>query len=64
MRECLLEAAVAHPYIRGIRAANSSRNVQDPKSGAGQYFTPRPLIQGIVDLTGQARITSRLATAE
>ena len=25
------------------------RNAQDTKSGAGQYFTPRPLIQAIVD---------------
>jgi len=25
------------------------KNAQDIKSGAGQYFTPRPLIQGIVD---------------
>ena len=25
------------------------KNAQDTKSGAGQYFTPRPLIQGIVD---------------
>ena len=26
------------------------RNAQDIKSGAGQYFTPRPLIQAIVDI--------------
>ena len=26
------------------------RNAQDVKTGAGQYFTPRPLIQAIVDL--------------
>jgi type I restriction enzyme M protein len=25
------------------------KNAQDVKSGAGQYFTPRPLIQGMVD---------------
>jgi type I restriction enzyme M protein len=25
------------------------KNAQDTKSGAGQYFTPRPLIRGIVD---------------
>ena len=25
------------------------KNAQDVKSGAGQYFTPRPLIQAIVD---------------
>ncbi len=27
------------------------KNAQDTKSGAGQYFTPRPLIQAIVDAT-------------
>ncbi len=27
------------------------RNAQDVKTGAGQYFTPRPLIQAIVDAT-------------
>src|SRR3970040_1122487 len=27
------------------------KNAQDTKSGAGQYFTPRPLIQAIVDVT-------------
>ena len=26
------------------------RNAQDTRSGAGQYFTPRPLIKGIVDV--------------
>ena len=26
------------------------KNAQDIKSGAGQYFTPRPLIQAIVDV--------------
>ncbi len=26
------------------------KNAQDTKSGAGQYFTPRPLIKGIVDV--------------
>ncbi len=26
------------------------KNAQDTKSGAGQYFTPRPLIEGIVDV--------------
>jgi type I restriction enzyme M protein len=25
------------------------KNAQDTKSGAGQYFTPRPLIRAIVD---------------
>jgi type I restriction enzyme M protein len=28
------------------------KNAQDTKSGAGQYFTPRPLIEGIVDVMG------------
>ncbi len=28
------------------------RNAQDVKTGAGQYFTPRPLIQAIVDVMG------------
>jgi len=28
------------------------KNAQDTKSGAGQYFTPRPLIQAIVDVVG------------
>ncbi|OGT90187.1 MAG: hypothetical protein A2286_06545 [Gammaproteobacteria bacterium RIFOXYA12_FULL_61_12] len=26
------------------------KNAQDTRSGAGQYFTPRPLIQAIVDV--------------
>lgn len=26
------------------------KNAQDTKSGAGQYFTPRPLIQAVVDV--------------
>lgn len=26
------------------------KNAQETKSGAGQYFTPRPLIQAIVDV--------------
>ena len=28
------------------------KNAQDTKSGAGQYFTPRPLIQAMVDVRG------------
>jgi type I restriction enzyme M protein len=28
------------------------KNAQDVKSGAGQYFTPRPLIQAMVDVVG------------
>jgi type I restriction enzyme M protein len=27
------------------------KNAQDTKSGAGQYFTPRPLIQAMVDVS-------------
>jgi type I restriction enzyme M protein len=46
----LPEAAPAHPCARGIRASCSSKNAQDTKSGAGQYFTPRPVIQAIVDV--------------
>ncbi len=30
------------------------RNAQDTKSGAGQYFTPRPLIQAIVEVMAPA----------
>lgn len=30
------------------------KNAQDTKSGAGQYFTPRPLIQAIVDVVRPA----------
>lgn len=26
------------------------KNAEDTKSGAGQYFTPRPLIQAIVEV--------------
>jgi type I restriction enzyme M protein len=26
------------------------KNAEDVKSGAGQYFTPRPLIRAIVDV--------------
>ena len=28
------------------------KNAQDTKTGAGQYFTPRPLIRAMVDVTG------------
>jgi len=31
-------------------------NAQDPTSGAGQYFTPRPLIQVIVDAMARPEI--------
>jgi type I restriction enzyme M protein len=30
------------------------KNAQDVKTGAGQYFTPRPLIRAIVDVVGPA----------
>ena len=42
--EGLLEAAPAHPCARGIRTSCPSKNAQDTKSSAGQYFTPRALI--------------------
>ncbi|MGB5567685.1 MAG: N-6 DNA methylase, partial [Sedimenticolaceae bacterium] len=48
--EGLLEAAPARPCARGIRASCSAKNAQDTKSGAGQYFTPRSLIQAMVDV--------------
>ncbi len=48
--EGLLEAAPFHPWNRGIRTSCPAKNAQDTKSGAGQYFTPRPLIQAIVDV--------------
>ena len=34
------------------------RNAQDVKTGAGQYFTPRPLIQAIVDVMKPAPDTT------
>src|SRR5260370_8719008 len=30
------------------------KNAEDTKSGAGQYFTPRPLIRAMVDVTAPA----------
>ena len=34
------------------------RNAQDVKGGAGQYFTPRPLIQAIVDVMRPSRAST------
>ena len=40
------------------------RNAQDIKSGAGQYFTPRALIQAIVDcIAPRARLGASGAEA-
>jgi len=36
------------------------RNAQDVKGGAGQYFTPRPLIQAMVDVM-QSKPTDTVA---
>lgn len=41
----ILEADVKGDAYEGLL----EKNAQDTKSGAGQYFTPRPLIQAIVD---------------
>ncbi len=38
------------------------KNAQDTKSGAGQYFTPRPLIQAIVDVMNPALLRSKNST--
>ena len=40
----LLETAPAHPRARGIRTSCPSKYAQDTKSGAGQYFTSRALM--------------------
>ena len=42
----VLDADVAGGVYEGLL----ERNAQDVKGGAGQYFTPRPLIQAIVDV--------------
>ena len=41
-----LDADVKGDAYEGLLA----KNAEDVKSGAGQYFTPRPLIQAIVDV--------------
>ena len=41
-----LDADVKGDAYEGLLA----KNAEDIKSGAGQYFTPRPLIQAIVDV--------------
>jgi len=38
------------------------KNAQDVKAGAGQYFTPRPLIEGIVEVMRPAPPAIRSAT--
>lgn len=43
-----LDADVKGAAYEGLLA----KNAEDVKSGAGQYFTPRPLIQAIVDVMG------------
>src|SRR2546422_2498835 len=42
----MLDADVKGDAYEGLL----EKNAQDTKSGAGQYFTPRPLIQAIVDV--------------
>ena len=42
----MMEGDVKGAIYEGIL----EKNGQDKKSGAGQYFTPRPLIQAIVDV--------------
>ena len=43
------------------------RNAQEVKSGAGQYFTPRPVIEAMVDVSSRDRadlcMTPRVARA-
>jgi type I restriction enzyme M protein len=41
-----LDADVKGDAYEGLLA----KNAEDVKSGAGQYFTPRPLIHAIVDV--------------
>jgi len=48
--EGLLEAAPAIPGSRGTRTSMFIAHAQDVKGGAGQYFTPRPLIQAMVEV--------------
>ncbi len=46
-----LDADVKGDAYEGLLA----KNAEDVKSGAGQYFTPRPLIQAIVDVMRPTR---------
>jgi type I restriction enzyme M protein len=48
-----LDADVKGDAYEGLLA----KNAEDVKSGAGQYFTPRPLIQAIVDVMGPTAST-------
>lgn len=43
-------SAMGEDVKGGIYEELLDRNAQDVKGGAGQYFTPRPLIQAIVDV--------------
>jgi type I restriction enzyme M protein len=52
----ILDADVKGDAYEGLLA----KNAEDVKSGAGQYFTPRPLIQAIVDVMRPAA-SSRVA---
>lgn len=51
-----LEADVKGDLYEGLL----ERNAQDVKSGAGQYFTPRPLIDALIEVT-QPRIGQTIA---
>ena len=46
----LLEAAPAIHGSHGTRTSMFIAHAQDVKGGAGQYFTPRPLIQAMVEV--------------
>jgi type I restriction enzyme M protein len=52
----ILDADVKGDAYEGLLA----KNAEDVKSGAGQYFTPRPLIQAIVDVM-RPTATNRVA---
>jgi type I restriction enzyme M protein len=46
-----MSADVKGDAYEGLLEKNAALNqTMDTKSGAGQYFTPRPLIQAIVDV--------------
>ena len=53
-----LDADVKGDAYEGLLA----KNAEDVKSGAGQYFTPRPLIQAIVDVMRPDSATRGCAT--
>ena len=60
--EGLLEAAPAIPGSRGTRTSMFIAHAQDVKGGAGQYFTPRPLIQAMVEVM-QPHVQGRTSVA-